>query len=144
MDHDFTGGETVVIDYQGETLPINDVGTRDCVALASDFFALELGDCIASAPTLFLHHDRLPWLRPLDAHGPVLRVPGMQEHDDYLRGQHVDAAFERPDGVAALPLVLHVTRQRQRHRMGQQQDGLHVLSHRHGKHARVHHGDVGF
>ena len=48
LDHDFTGGETVVIDYQGETLPINDVGTRDCVALASDFFALELGDCIAS------------------------------------------------------------------------------------------------
>lgn len=48
LDHDFAGGETVVIDYQGETLLINDVDTRDCVALASDFFALEPGDCIVS------------------------------------------------------------------------------------------------
>ena len=63
---------------------------------------------------------RLPWLRPLDAHGPVLHVLGMQEHDDYLRGQHVGAAFERPDGVAVPLLVFHVTRRRQRHRMGQQ------------------------
>ena len=48
VDYDFTGGEAVVIDCQGETVLINDVDSRDCVALASDFFALEPGECIVS------------------------------------------------------------------------------------------------
>ena len=48
VDYDFAGGEAVVIDCQGETVLINDVDARDCVALASDFFALEPGDCIVS------------------------------------------------------------------------------------------------
>ena len=33
---------------QGETVLINDADARDCVALASDFFALEPGNCIVS------------------------------------------------------------------------------------------------
>ena len=32
----------------GETVLINDADARDCVALTSDFFALEPGDCIVS------------------------------------------------------------------------------------------------
>ena len=48
VDYGFAGGEAVVIDCQGETVLINDVDARDCVALASDFFALEPGDCIVS------------------------------------------------------------------------------------------------
>lgn len=48
VDYDFAGGEAVVIDCRGETVLINDVDARDCVALASDFFALEPGDCIVS------------------------------------------------------------------------------------------------
>lgn len=31
-----------------------------------------------------------------------------------------------------------------RHRMGEQQDGVHVLPHRHSKHVRVHHGCIAF
>ena len=52
------------------------------------------------------------------------------------------AADERPHRVSVLLLVLHVARWRQRHRMGQQQDCVHVLPHRHGEHAGVHHDSV--
>ncbi len=48
VEYDFAGGEAVVIDCQGETVLINDADARDCVALASDFFALEPGDAIVS------------------------------------------------------------------------------------------------
>lgn len=48
VDYDFAGGEAVVIDCQGETVLIDDADARDCVALASDFFALEPGDAIVS------------------------------------------------------------------------------------------------
>lgn len=48
VDYDFAGDEAVVIDCQGETVLINDVDARDCVALASDFFALEPGDYVVS------------------------------------------------------------------------------------------------
>lgn len=44
VEYGFAGGEAVVIDCQGETVTINDADARDCVALASDFFALEPGD----------------------------------------------------------------------------------------------------
>lgn len=37
-----------IIDCRGETVLINDADARDCVALTSDFFALEPGDCIVS------------------------------------------------------------------------------------------------
>ena len=33
---------------QGETVRINDVDARDCVALASDFFALDPGEAVLS------------------------------------------------------------------------------------------------
>lgn len=36
VDYDFAGGEAVVIDCQGETVLINDVDARGCVALASE------------------------------------------------------------------------------------------------------------
>lgn len=48
VDYDFAGGEAVVIDCQGETVLIDDADARGCVALASDFFALEPGDAIVS------------------------------------------------------------------------------------------------
>ena len=48
VDYEFAGGEAVVVDCQGETVRINDVDARDCVALASDFFALDPGEAILS------------------------------------------------------------------------------------------------
>ena len=48
VDYGFSGGEAVVVDCQGETVRINDVDARDCVALASDFFALDPGEVILS------------------------------------------------------------------------------------------------
>ena len=48
VDYGFSGGEAVVIDCQGETVLIDDADARDCVALASDFFALEPGGCVVS------------------------------------------------------------------------------------------------
>lgn len=48
VDYNFAGGEAVVIDCAGETVLINDADARDCVALASDFFALGPGDAILS------------------------------------------------------------------------------------------------
>lgn len=44
VEYGFAGGETVVIDCRGETVTIDDADARDCVALASDFFALEPGN----------------------------------------------------------------------------------------------------
>lgn len=44
IDNNFTGGEAVVIDCKAETVEIDGVDARDCVALASDFFALDPGD----------------------------------------------------------------------------------------------------
>lgn len=44
IDNEFAGGEAVVIDCQGETVEIDGADARDCVALASDFFALDPGD----------------------------------------------------------------------------------------------------
>ena len=38
----------MIVDCQGETVRINDTDARDCVALASDFFALEPGEAILS------------------------------------------------------------------------------------------------
>ena len=44
IDYNFTGGEAVVIDCKAETVEIDGADARDCVALASDFFALDPGD----------------------------------------------------------------------------------------------------
>ena len=44
LDYGFSGGEAVAIDCQGETVEIDGADARDCVALASDFFALDPGD----------------------------------------------------------------------------------------------------
>lgn len=54
-----------------------------------------------------------------------------------------DASFERDLRIAVLLLVLHVAGGRKRHRVCQQQDGVHVFPHRRGEHARVHHDSVG-
>jgi len=48
VDYEFAGGECVVIDCETESVLINDDDGRDCVALGSDFFALEPGDRILS------------------------------------------------------------------------------------------------
>ena len=45
IEYGFAGGEAVVIDCEGERVWVNDGDARDCVTLASDFFALEPGDC---------------------------------------------------------------------------------------------------
>ena len=58
---------------------------------------------------------------------------------DRLRGPDVGAAFEWDLGLAVLLLVLHVTRERKRHGVGLQQDGIHVLPRRHGEHAWAYH-----
>ena len=41
----FEGGEVVVIDCEAESVKVDDVDTRNKVALGSDFFALEPGAC---------------------------------------------------------------------------------------------------
>ena len=46
VDYEFAGGEAVIIDCASESVRINDADARDCVALDSDFFALEPGDRI--------------------------------------------------------------------------------------------------
>lgn len=48
VNYEFAGGEAVVVDCQGETVRINEADARDCVALASDFFALDPGEVILS------------------------------------------------------------------------------------------------
>lgn len=45
VEHDFAGGETVVIDFEHETVEIDGSDACDEVSLGSDFFALEPGDC---------------------------------------------------------------------------------------------------
>lgn len=45
IDYNFAGGEAVLIDCACETVLINDVDSRDCMTLASDFFSLEPGSC---------------------------------------------------------------------------------------------------
>ena len=90
---------------------------------------------------LRVHDDRLPGLRPIHAHGPVLHVLGVLAPDDDLRGRHLGAAHERHHGFSVL-LQLRQPRRRQRHGLGEQQDGVHVLPHRHGEHAGVCHGGV--
>ena len=86
---------------------------------------------------MLLHDDRLPGLRPIAPDRPVLHVLGVLAHDDDLRGPDLGAAFERNHGLAVLLLVLHIARRRQRHDVGQKQDGLHLLPHRHGEHSGV-------
>ncbi len=87
---------------------------------------------------LCVHDDRLPGLRSVHADGPVLHVLGVQQANEDLRGRDLGAAFERNLGLAVLLLVLHIARRRQRHRVGQQQDGVHLLPHRHREHSGVH------
>ena len=77
-----------------------------------------------------------------DAHGFVLHVFWLKQAHDHPGRCELGAAFERDLGFAVLLLVLHVARWRQRHRMGQQQDCVHVLPHRHGEYAGVHHDSV--
>ena len=48
VDYEFAGGEAVVVDCAKETVRISDADARDCVALGSDFFALDPGDRILS------------------------------------------------------------------------------------------------
>ncbi len=48
IDHGFTGGEAVVIDCADEAVEIDGADARACVALASDFFALEPGEAVVS------------------------------------------------------------------------------------------------
>jgi hypothetical protein len=50
IDYNFAGGEAVVVDCKAETVEIDGADARDCVALASDFFALGPGD-VALATT---------------------------------------------------------------------------------------------
>ena len=90
---------------------------------------------------LRVHDHRLPRLQPVDADGPVLRVLGVLAPDDDLRERDLGAAFERDHGLAML-LQLQQPCGRQRHHMSQQQDGLHVLPHRHREHAGIRHGCV--
>lgn len=85
---------------------------------------------------LRVHDHRLPGLRPVDAHRPVLHVLGMLAPDDDLCGRDLGAAFERHHGLSVL-LQLRKPRGRQRHGVGKQQDGVHGLPHRHGEHAGV-------
>ncbi len=44
VEHDFAGGEAVVIDCADEAVEIDGTDARACVALASDFFELEPGE----------------------------------------------------------------------------------------------------
>jgi len=48
LDYNFSGGEAVVVDCAEERVYINDADARDCVALGSDFFPLEPGECSLS------------------------------------------------------------------------------------------------
>ena len=87
-------------------------------------------------------HVGLPGVRPVASDGSVLHVLGVLAPHDHLRGLDVGAAFERNHGIAVLLLVLHKPGWREWHRVGQQQDGVHVLPHRHCEHARVHDGGL--
>lgn len=91
---------------------------------------------------LRIHNDRLPGLRPVAPDGPVLHVLGILAPHDHLCGLDVGAAFEWNLGVAVLLLVLYVSCWWEWHRVGQQQDGIHILPHRHGEHAWVYHRGV--
>ncbi|WP_165043023.1 phage tail domain-containing protein [Adlercreutzia sp. ZJ138] len=46
LDHEFAGGEVVVIDCAGEAVEIDGADACVCVALESDFFALEPGEAV--------------------------------------------------------------------------------------------------
>ena len=85
---------------------------------------------------LRVHRNRLPGVRPVDAHGPVLHVLGVLAPDDDLCGRDLGAVFERHHRLSVF-LQLQQPRGRQRHGVGQQQDGVHALPHRHGEHAGV-------
>lgn len=87
---------------------------------------------------LRVHRNRLPGVRPVDARGPVLHVLGVLAPDDDLCGRDLGAAFERHHGLSVLP-QLRQPRGRQRHGVGQQQDGIHLLPHRHDGHAWICH-----
>ena len=76
------------------------------------------------------------------AHGPVLHVFGVQQAHDHPGRRELGAAFERDHGIPVLLLVLHVARRRKRYGVGQQQDCVHVLPHRHGEHTGVHHSEL--
>lgn len=88
---------------------------------------------------LRVHDHRLPGLRPIDAHRPVLHVLGVQQAHHDLRELDLGASLERHHGLAVLLLVLHVAGGWQRHRVGQQQDGVHVFQNRCCSHAGVCH-----
>ena len=55
---------------------------------------------------LRLHDDRLPWVRPVDAHGPVLHVLGVQQAHDHPGRCELGSSYERYHGLAVLLLVL--------------------------------------
>ena len=59
-----------------------------------------------------------------------------------LRDRHGGLLVFEPE----LPvlLVLHVARWRKRHNVGEQQDGVHVITHRHGEYAGVYHSCIAF
>lgn len=88
---------------------------------------------------LRVHDHRLPGLRPIDVHGPVLHVLGVQQAHHDLRELDLGASLERHHGLAMLLLVLHVAGGWQRYRVGQQQDGVHVFQNRCCSHAGVCH-----
>ena len=52
------------------------------------------------------------------------------------------AAFERHNGLSVLLLLLHITRRRERHGLGEQQDGVLVPAYRHCGSAGVHDGGL--
>ena len=64
IEHVFTGGESVVIDCETESVTIGGVDARADVALSSDFFSLASGDCTLTFSGCLSHatafHER--WL----------------------------------------------------------------------------------
>lgn len=91
----------------------------------------------ATRSALCIHDDRLPGLRPIAPDGPAPHVLGVLAPNDHLCGLDVGAANERDLWLAVLLLVLDFARGRKRHGVGQQQDSVHVLLHRHGEHAGI-------
>lgn len=63
VEYGFAGGEAVVVDCEGERVWVDGGDVRDCVTLASDFFALEPGACelVFSGCTYFETRFRERW-----------------------------------------------------------------------------------
>ena len=87
-------------------------------------------------------HVGLPGVRPVASDGSVLHVLGVLAPHDHLCGLDVGAAYERNLWLAVLLLVLDLAGRWQWHGVCQQQDGIHVLPHRHGERARVCHSGL--